>query len=729
MSVGMYDIAKIVAEAQDAVTQRLSKEENPEIIKGFSEEFSYLLEFLKAVVDEQVDKHFANINRIRMFPVVLRPLAGTPIRVHKSLTPLAYYGADIKDIALKSEDIAKNPTKYDEALVVENQHISLSITVAMALLALLYEDVINGDSEFKAYSKSYHIEGIPQEYREALFKIRETAEHDTVLKEFNFLLVHEFLHLRLGHMLLRLRLKDDYPLPSSVYNIAQDLFIHLLMMSFPEFMESLGATWSSDDLYETSSNATLTMKAYKSYSEYLKNVIPKISNILPVFKYAVRPLVDEDSRDSEFIENVVKTLQQYGINVNETEVQALLTVNSIIDEGVHEMDDERVIIWFYEKFKEFFENFDDIAEEVFNDVLQELEQQPQGQGQGQGQGQEQEKAQEKVQGNGQEQEQEQGQEQGQCQGQSQAQGQQKQQGGTSKSPLEEAMEAFEEKMKDRLKELAESNKSFREATKKLAGTAGLPDLRQTFLEKLREKIAEHANKSTSDVEASRGENFLQQLVEEIEESTKQQGFTPGFGRKLRIKKAPRPKFIELLRKFGRANRVGGLWPSYSVPNKKLQDSVFLFPTQMDHEPKLAIIVDTSGSMNDTELGLFLGMVKHTMRSFPSAKFHFLWNDANYSVTEYSGRQYNKLQRDVRKKGVTGGGGSIFVDVFDDKVVQEADMLIFVSDFYISLPQKPSRKPIVLITTPDYDRQVLKSAKSVFPNSLVYSLKSKEFEPK
>ena len=738
MPVGMYDIANIVAEAQNAAAKRLEKEENPEVQAGFSKELAYLFQFLTAVVDEQVDQHFANINRIHMFPVVLRPLAGTPIKVHPALTPLAYYAADIKNPKLTGEDINRNPAEYDEALVVENQHISLSVVVAMALLAVLYDDVISGDAEFKAYTKSYHIRGIPQEYRDALFKIREVADYETVLKEFNFLLIHEFLHLRLGHMLLRLRLKDEYPVPASVYNIATDLFIHLLMMSFPEFIESLGAAWTTDHIVGAPNNNKLRMSFYDSYSDYLRGAIPEITRILPVFKHSVRPLVKKDSEDEEFIKTVISTLQKYGINATKEELQALLTVDSIINEGVHEMDDEGVIIWLYEKFREFFENFEELADEVFDEVLQEMENQ---QNCKSGSQQDSESSQVSNQGEPDDkgasttnaaedttneksapkkQENSEGQNEGDSEDQAPS---------ASKSLLEEAMNAFEKKMQDRLEETSKNNEAFRESAKGLATTAGLPDLKQTFLEKLREKLAANASKGTSDVESARGENFLRQLVEEIEESVKQQGFTPGFGRKLRIKKSPRPKFIDLLRKFGRVNQVGGLWPSYSVPNKKLQDSTFLFPTQMDHEPKLAIIVDTSGSMSDIELGLFLGMVKYVMRAFPSAKFHFLWNDAAYSVTEYTGRQYTRLERDIREKGVTGGGGSVFVDVFYDKLIKDADMLIFVSDFYISLPEKIVKKPIVLVNTPNYDPQGLKVAKKIFPNSLVYPLKSKEFEPK
>ena len=57
------------------------------------------------------------------------------------------------------------------------------------------------------------------------------------------------------------------------------------------------------------------------------------------------------------------------------------------------------------------------------------------------------------------------------------------------------------------------------------------------------------------------------------------------------------------------------------------------------------------------------------------------------------------------------------------------MILFVSDFFITLPEKALNKPTVLVPTPNHDAEVLRYAsRKAFPKSLVYPLKSREFEP-
>jgi len=810
----------------------------------------YTKKFAQEIVNDQVDTHFASITRIHLFPAVLRSLAGTPVYVHLSSSPLAYYSGNIT-----SPKDLQDVEVLDSISTIENQHISLSIAVAYAMLAAMYPEVVYGEQAYQGTTTAYHVHNLPQELQDALQELSKRLDHVTVLKEFNFLLIHEFLHMRLGHLVLRSRMAADYPLPASVYNIGEDLFIHLLMLSFEEFIDSLGMNWSVTGKISKETGLIGRINTDKmSYSKYLNTLIPTVTEAVPIFRNTIRPIVASEAEDTQLQKHLQTMLANYGIPVSVDELKSLFTLNRMIDEGVHELDDEGIIHWLYDKFKEFFELFEDAANEAFQEVLEELEDeeqqnnsggsdenqdkkkdnplssqededknlgadeptegdqeagtpttgptgevqegsedteksedknpgssdsakndstpaagddrggsqqdsqgeqdaQTQNQGQVQGQGQ----GQECGQGQGQGQDEGPGQNQGHGQ-QSQSYGQGQGQHGTGpgsrdskdvnqtqgsgsgadkgaqrnntdpRKKIEQAADHFEQKMQERLSKLAKDNKKFRESAKELATTSGLPDLKDTFYKKLMERIRQNAEKAISDVEAARGERFLEQLVQELEETNKQQGFLPGFGRKLRVLKAPRPKFIELLKKFGRAHDIGGLWPSYAAPNKKLQDKRILFPSQFDNEPKVAVIVDTSGSMSAMEIGLFLGMMKRTMRVFKSAKFNFLWNDADYTVTTYYGRNFKKLEKDIMERGVSGGGGSVFVSVFNDKVVRDADLIIFVSDFYISLPEEPSTKPVILINTPNYDETVFKYARKIFPKSLVYPLKSTEFEP-
>lgn len=190
----------------------------------------------------------------------------------------------------------------------------------------------------------------------------------------------------------------------------------------------------------------------------------------------------------------------------------------------------------------------------------------------------------------------------------------------------------------------------------------------------------------------------------INEMEKHKGNLPGFLRSFANIEKEVPDYIELLQGFS-SRFIGTDRGTYSPPNKKVGGSLIL-PSFVDNEINLLFVVDTSGSMSDESIGKIIAHIKAIIDTLSSdTTIHIAFNDVDYELIQVNGSNLDELKT-ILKKGIYGGGGSEFTEVFKMPIIEEVDAIIFMSDFYIGFKDIEISKPIVLLHDKNYDSRTL-----------------------
>lgn len=256
-----------------------------------------------------------------------------------------------------------------------------------------------------------------------------------------------------------------------------------------------------------------------------------------------------------------------------------------------------------------------------------------------------------------------------------------------------------------------NNKDFANMVKKfVANFNSLPDIPSSILQKV---FGQSNNVQTpqNEVDYANAVNYLRNLVTKAE---KTKGTVPGFIRSLSKIAIVKIAYADVIETFGK-RVVGMSRKTYSPPSKKSPKNVLL-PTWNDYSPKIAFVVDTSGSMSEEEISTALGHVSSLISRAKETVVYF--NDADYQKMRFRKGRKRELFEAV-KKGFQGGGGSVFTDVFAEKEIANCDIVIFFSDFFIDVNTKPIRlKPTILIHTESYDSSVLEKMRTEIKTSLV-----------
>jgi predicted metal-dependent peptidase len=109
-----------------------------------------------------------------------------------------------------------------------------------------------------------------------------------------------------------------------------------------------------------------------------------------------------------------------------------------------------------------------------------------------------------------------------------------------------------------------------------------------------------------------------------------------------------------------------------------------------------VAVDTSGSIGDDELQLFLSEVRGIVHAYPHLKCQLY-----YAAADAYGPYNLTLESEIPKP--EGGGGTSFVPFFE-KVCQLADwhtqgVCVYLTDGYGTFPQQPPTLPVLWVVTP------------------------------
>jgi predicted metal-dependent peptidase len=131
--------------------------------------------------------------------------------------------------------------------------------------------------------------------------------------------------------------------------------------------------------------------------------------------------------------------------------------------------------------------------------------------------------------------------------------------------------------------------------------------------------------------------------------------------------------------------------SYMRPSRR--EGEFLLPSLRSNQVELVVALDTSGSIQDHEMGEFLAEV-NALKGQMRARITLLACDS--ALAEGAPWVYEAWEDFQLPAGITGGGGTSFLPVFDwvrDQGISP-DLLVYFTDAEGAFPEHPPQFPVI-----------------------------------
>lgn len=380
---------------------------------------------------------------------------------------------------------------------------------------------------------------------------------------------------------------------------------------------------------------------------------------LVMFKNGMRYYENIDDLKNS-VERAKSVLGQFGISTDEKELGAL---NVLASKEIEKFTDDELAQLMYHHFQDFFDKY----QEMFNEAMEECSNEDSSQ-------------------NG-------------SSSTSDDDNQDSNEDSKDESLQDRVMKRFEEKMKQK----ASEDEDFAESMKRFV--ANFSDIPSPQVQMTIETSMQGGVMSPDEIaEAVRGQQVMQDAVTEAEE--KFAGTLPGFVRSFANVKPKRPSYLAQLQSFGNRH-IGETKKTFSPPNKKHSRTNLIIPSKVGTALDIAFIIDTSGSMQSDEIMPAIAQINAILRNSPSSsRLHVMFNDTQVQHEVLRGRNTKKFEK-ILEKGVQGSGGSVFDEVFRHKALRKVDAIVFLSDFYIFIPDTLSiKQPLILLHTENYNKDVM-----------------------
>lgn len=200
-------------------------------------------------------------------------------------------------------------------------------------------------------------------------------------------------------------------------------------------------------------------------------------------------------------------------------------------------------------------------------------------------------------------------------------------------------------------------------------------------------------------EAEQNEALAQAKVEIIRAAqvAKSQGRLPGsMASWVEEIKHPKVPWQEVLRDYLTAHARDDY--SWNKPNKRYADTGFILPSLRNFRcGTIAVAIDTSGSIGQTEFDQFMGELRSIVESMKPEKLIVIQCDA--SVQDY--REIDAAELDGKMQ-LCGGGGTSFIPVFE-RIEQEGEepaCLVYLTDAHGTFPDNAPSYPVMWAVTTD-----------------------------
>lgn len=191
------------------------------------------------------------------------------------------------------------------------------------------------------------------------------------------------------------------------------------------------------------------------------------------------------------------------------------------------------------------------------------------------------------------------------------------------------------------------------------------------------------------------ESDWQQLTKQALQAAKAQGKLPGsMLRDIEQIAAPIVEWRSLLRKY--LQQITNADYTWTHPNRRYLHSGLYLPSLRSIAcGKIAIAVDTSGSIDAVTLSQFAGEMQAIIDEMQPSSVDVLYCDARVHRVDTFERG-DRLEMHPR-----GGGGTSFAPVFEHYEDASADLpvvLVYFTDMYGSFPDAPAEYPVIWAST-------------------------------
>jgi predicted metal-dependent peptidase len=190
------------------------------------------------------------------------------------------------------------------------------------------------------------------------------------------------------------------------------------------------------------------------------------------------------------------------------------------------------------------------------------------------------------------------------------------------------------------------------------------------------------------------EAIRREVAQRILEAAKRRGDVPGdlirFAEAALTPKVPWETLLRALVSQALAPIRGPVHRTYAVLHRRTPFLGAILPGGRDGLPRIALVVDTSGSMGDRELEQALAEVRRILALVGTLTV--------YSVD--AGVQAVQTVRDARQVRLKGGGGTDMRVGIEEALKGRPDLIVVYTDGHTPWPEKAPPVPVVVVCTTD-----------------------------
>jgi predicted metal-dependent peptidase len=185
------------------------------------------------------------------------------------------------------------------------------------------------------------------------------------------------------------------------------------------------------------------------------------------------------------------------------------------------------------------------------------------------------------------------------------------------------------------------------------------------------------------------EAMAAQVPDKLESWMRSRGIEPEGLKRLveEIRQSKKEKWYNKLKELVGTRMATNKW-RYSVKKPSRRHGVPNAGRTKVRKGILAVAVDTSGSIGNTELGIFISKLKQIAVAY-EAPFEVIICDAAVHVVKMI-----KNRKDVESVDLKGGGGTSSLPVFNHLEKKYVDMLVYLTDLEIDFPEHPPRYKVL-----------------------------------
>lgn len=208
-------------------------------------------------------------------------------------------------------------------------------------------------------------------------------------------------------------------------------------------------------------------------------------------------------------------------------------------------------------------------------------------------------------------------------------------------------------------------------------------------------VARHNGQDVKPIDDFQRELIKRKVAEDIVNHAKSRGSVPDdilrWAEAIIEHRVPWNKILAKYLRYAVNTIAGKADYSFAKPNRRSPEP-FIFPGLVAPKLNVAIVVDTSGSISDEELSMFLAEIKGILKAVVS--------EVTVLSCDSVVHEKAKINRITQLKDKLVGGGGTNMAVGIQEALKEGDIVVVFTDGETPWPEEPVKKPVIAVLTQD-----------------------------